>query len=357
MTTMPRSKVFIHIGPPKTGTTYLQHFISQQRAELKDQGLLYPGEANDHFLPALDAMEHDFRGYHDNRTEGTWKELLDEVGNWSGNVLISHEVLAGAKPKQIKAIVAAFPGRDVQLVMTGRDLARQFTASWQERVKNGRTYTLAEYIDKARTEFNDAETTAGFWGSQNLTHQMQKWRSVLEADQMHLVTVPPPGSDRNLLLTRFAEVLGVTLSAEQTSGPQNVSLGYSQVEFLRRLNEQVFESVEWPQYRRYVKQLLVRRVFRRNDEPDPIRCSPTDQAWVSEVSKTMVAQLKDADFQLHGDLVDLVSSPAGGVEPEVDEAVILEMGIRSVATLLRQIAREDTDEPKVAREHKEVEQS
>lgn len=33
---------FVHIGAPKTGTTYLQQFLHDNRAALRRQGLLYP---------------------------------------------------------------------------------------------------------------------------------------------------------------------------------------------------------------------------------------------------------------------------------------------------------------------------
>ncbi len=36
-------RVFLHIGVPKSGTTYLQAGLWQNREPLRDQGLLFPG--------------------------------------------------------------------------------------------------------------------------------------------------------------------------------------------------------------------------------------------------------------------------------------------------------------------------
>lgn len=39
---MIKKKVFLHIGPPKTGSTTIQNFLSQAYESLLDQGILYP---------------------------------------------------------------------------------------------------------------------------------------------------------------------------------------------------------------------------------------------------------------------------------------------------------------------------
>ena len=35
-------KLMLHIGTSKTGSTYIQHFLNENRAELLDQGIYYP---------------------------------------------------------------------------------------------------------------------------------------------------------------------------------------------------------------------------------------------------------------------------------------------------------------------------
>ena len=36
-------RVFLHVGLPKTGTTYVQTVLWRNRAALAEQGLVYPG--------------------------------------------------------------------------------------------------------------------------------------------------------------------------------------------------------------------------------------------------------------------------------------------------------------------------
>ena len=41
---MAQGKVIIHVGGPKTGTTALQIALSENRKDLRSQGILYPGD-------------------------------------------------------------------------------------------------------------------------------------------------------------------------------------------------------------------------------------------------------------------------------------------------------------------------
>lgn len=51
-------RVLVHVGTPKTGTSYLQDVLFLNRDSLQDQGILYPADRFDeHFLAALDLME------------------------------------------------------------------------------------------------------------------------------------------------------------------------------------------------------------------------------------------------------------------------------------------------------------
>ena len=101
------SAVYLHIGLPKTGTTFLQHILAANRTELLKQGLIYPGERDDHFFPVQDVMQQGFRGHLDERATGAWDATVEEVSPWAGKALISHELMARASADQIASIVTA----------------------------------------------------------------------------------------------------------------------------------------------------------------------------------------------------------------------------------------------------------
>lgn len=339
---MPSSQpVFLHIGLPKTGTTYLQRVLSENRPTLAAQGLLYPGRRPDHFLPAQDVLERPFRGHPDDRAAGTWGDTVREVAEWSGVALISHETFTAARPGQVETVVAAFPDRPVEVIITARDLARQLTANWQETVKNGQSPTLAQYVERARNRVGDAEATSGFWFWQDLVGVLERWRAVIPADRTHLVTVPPRGTDPRLLWQRFADVLGVELSPDQLADrSDNASLGRVETEFLRRLNADLGDSIDWPAYRAHVKHFLAQRALPRFEQSGPIVLTPDDQAWAAGQSRQVVQTLATLPLTVHGELADLESPESTAPGEEVTDDAVVDVGVRAITQLLRRIARE-----------------
>ena len=339
---MPSSRsVFLHIGLPKTGTTYLQRVLHANRPALRSQGLLYPGSRPDHFLPAQDVLERPFRGHQDERATGTWQETVREVADWPGPALISHETFTVATAEQVQTIVAAFADRPVEVIVTARDLARQLTANWQETVKNGRSPALSEYVARARARSDEDDPGAGFWFWQDLIGVLRRWQQAVPADRMHLVTVPPRGTGPGLLWHRFAEVLAVDLTPDQVADSSaNASLGRVETEFLRRLNAELADTVEWPAYRAYVKQFLAQRVLPRSEQSGPIVLSPDDQAWAATRSREIVQSLASIPLHLHGDLADLESPKASADGVEVTDQAVVEVGVRAITALLRRIGRE-----------------
>jgi hypothetical protein len=340
MNDVPTPTVFLHIGLPKTGTTYLQHVLGGQRSQLRDLGILYPGSTDNHFLAVQDVMGHRFRDHLDPRSEGAWSAIMTEIDGWTENILISHELLSLADDDQVAKVVQALAEHDIRVIVTARDLARQLPAVWQEDLKNGSSATLESFIDSARDEWETGSAEIGFWRFQNVAAILQRWQRVVGGDRVALVTVPPKGAPRELLLDRFSESLGTRITEpEDESGTDNVSLGAAEAEFLRRLNEEVYNDLAWPEYRQYVKHFLVRRALGRGPST-PIRLSPTQSQWAAETSRQVLEQISVEPSNITGDLSDLVSPTTTDEAPGVDEEAVTEMGVRSIATLLRRIARE-----------------
>jgi len=337
--------VYLHLGLPKTGTTYLQQVLSNNRESLRDQGLLYPGALRDHFLPVQDVMQHKFRDHYDERAAGTWSPLLQELRGWQKPALISHEIMCLAQPDQIKRVIGDLADREVRVLVTARDLLRQLPAVWQEAVKNGESDTLQAFVDRVkRNADSDAAPTRGFWAYQDLPRILGRWEEFIPADRIFVVTVPPSGTAPDLLWSRAAEVLGVELSAEQVEQPtSNTSLGAAEAEFLRRVNEQVSDTLDWPIYREQIKRNVVRRLIAKGRDNRRITLRPSDAEWAVEYSQRVVATLANRRYQLVGNLEDLRSSLPDlhdGAVAELPEEEVVEAGVVAVAGLLRRIGNE-----------------
>ena len=89
-------RVLLHVGAPKTGTSFVQDILFTHREALREQGILYPAEREDaHFLAALDLMDLPWGGL-EKQAPGAWDRLADEVRAWPGTSIISHEILGRA---------------------------------------------------------------------------------------------------------------------------------------------------------------------------------------------------------------------------------------------------------------------
>ena len=95
-------RVFLHVGVPKSGTTYLQTTMWHNRPALRAQGVLYPGRRRmDHFHAC-----QDLRGKRGPRPGGAWDRLRDELSDWPGTGLVTHEFFAMATAEQAQRAVA-----------------------------------------------------------------------------------------------------------------------------------------------------------------------------------------------------------------------------------------------------------
>jgi hypothetical protein len=234
-----RPTVYLHIGPPKTGTSYVQGLLRAWQPELRRAGVLYPGiPMLSHFYAALDArgnLGHGIRvGEHDvERTDalGAWSRLVSAAKAVDGTVVISHEVFASADDEHARAAVRDLDETDLHLIVTARDPARQIVSAWQQRVRQGSTKSFASVARRVSER-------QGLSPAQDLPELLERWGGTLPPDHVHVVTVPQAGADPAVLWRRFAEVVGIDSDRFDSSRADrsNESLGWAEVETLRRVN-------------------------------------------------------------------------------------------------------------------------
>ena len=76
-------RVYLHIGAPKTGTTYLQDRLLLNTASLARHGVTVPGPRGGrsdmfHFRAALDLLDQDWGGA-PGHAEGAWDAMMRKV--------------------------------------------------------------------------------------------------------------------------------------------------------------------------------------------------------------------------------------------------------------------------------------
>lgn len=301
-------KVFIHVGVPKTGTTFLQGILHANRETLKQQGIRYPGKGKAHFVAAQDLTEHLFLGIENPRVAGAWSKLTKEVRKWPGDAVISHELLTMAKPAHVERAVADLQPAEIHVIVTVRDFERQLPAVWQERLKNGGIVSFARHFEQAvRDSTAPADEPAGFWRQQDAVAIMQRWAAVLPANQIHVITVPPKGASSELLWQRFAQVVGIEPSGcTFPESEANTSLSPAQARFLRRINKSLGKTLPRQVYVSVVKRQLSQRVA--DDESARNTGLTSEQRGQAEAwSAALAISVKDEGYDVVGDLADLVA--------------------------------------------------
>ena len=251
---MSEPRVLLHVGAPKTGTSFVQDMLFTHRDLLRQQGILYPADRHDaHFLAALDLMELPWGGL-EREAAGRWDLLAAEAREWPGTVIISHEILGRASRLQTARALASLgaPDREVHIVFSARDLVRQIPAEWQENVKHRRTKPYGTFLDDLRDPAREAEVAQWFWGVQEVPDVLDRWASAVPRERVHLVTVPPPGARPTLLWERFAGVFGIDPDLSPTERA-NASLGVPESTTVRRLNTRLNNVLDGYGYRRFVR--------------------------------------------------------------------------------------------------------
>ncbi len=267
----------MHVGLPKTGTTFLQAVLAEHRDALRDVGVLYPFvRPQAMFLGAVEVRgSREKFGLSAEDVAGAWAALCDRVRGHDGLSVISHEILGGAEPDEIAAALRPLAGVEVDVVVTARDLGRQATAHWQEEVKLGDVRSFADFErEQYRADVPPPATRPHFWHAQDYADALRRWSTAVPAPQVHLVTCPPPGAPPDLLWRRFADACGIPdgLVDPAVVPPANTSLSSEAIALVRAVNRELAGRLSPREHARYVKRdlaegRLATRGVRRPERP------------------------------------------------------------------------------------------
>ncbi|GAB3662350.1 hypothetical protein GCM10027596_23640 [Nocardioides korecus] len=236
-------EVFVHIGLPKTATTYLQTIVWSARDQLRAEGLLLPGaDRRDHLWATRVVREEPIaEGFFHERTTTSWDRLRAEIEAWPGRALVSHEFFAAATAEQAARMVEQLAPARVHVVVTAREPLGLFAAGWQESLKNRETWPMSEFSP----EEAGGPSVVWNWRTLDLRAVLERWGPTVPADRVHVLPLDP-GAAREAIWHRFADLLGLDGGAYDlgTSFP-NASMGVVEAETLRRVNEHLVEREDF----------------------------------------------------------------------------------------------------------------
>ncbi|MGZ4466127.1 MAG: hypothetical protein ACXVW0_12290 [Nocardioides sp.] len=298
--------VYLHVGAPKTGTTYLQDRLALNRQELARHGVHYPlGVYASHFRPALDLIGEDWGGQ-GAEVVGEWDSLMSRVRRHDGTVIVSHEILAAAKPEQVRKAMDDLGDVEVHLVYSARDLARQIPAEWQEGVKHRRSPPYARFTRRVQNA-RRTNSKLWFWRVQGLPDVLARWSAGLSPERVHLVTVPQSGAPADTLWLRYCAAFGIDPAwAPDQSEAANVSIGAAETTLLRRLNRRLKDTeVGAEAYRKLIRQIVVHETLALRQDMTRVTLPPTMFDWAEEVADEWVEWVEGSGIHVVGDVEDL----------------------------------------------------
>jgi hypothetical protein len=331
--------VYLHIGAPKTGTTYVQTIMRWNRKVLKADGLLYPGRRNAHFLASLDLRDTGFAGYRDPAANGAWQAVVRQVRRWRGTVVLSHETFSRAHRNDVARAVESLAPAEVHVVYGTRNLARQIPAVWQERVKNRETMPYAQFLAAVRSPEADESLHQRFWRAHGATKVLDRWGSVIPPERIHVMTVPPSATEPDALWNRFAGIFGLDpYRYDRRVSRSNASLGVVEAEFVRRLNLVIPDTIDWPTYDALVKRQLAELRLSRRADAVRLTTPPAEYEWLAQRADQTIRALKRRGYDIVGDLDELRIGPPprhAGLQPDdIADTTVLDMGLSTMFELL-----------------------
>lgn len=360
--------VYLHVGAPKTGTTYLQSVLWKNRDALAANGVLYPlQQPGEHFPAALDLRQMRWGGGWNPRWDGAWERIAQRVRAWSGKVaVISNELLGGATTRQVRRAVASVQPAEVHVVFTARDLARQLPSDWQEHIKHRHTVTFDQFVGDLLDYGIDAPHPFGemFWGLHDASRVLDTWSSWVPPRWVHIVTLPQAGAPQGLLWQRFADVIGLDPTRCDTDvAKTNTSMGAVETELVRRLNLNLGHRLGG-HYDPLMRVSLAENLLGARPNKAAITLPGKYHDRVVEYSTTMVSDLRAAGYNVVGDLDELIptpppgegseqSRPAGDVTPQ-----LLDVATDSIPGLLSHVVAAEERESRLRQQiqHEELDQ-
>jgi len=328
--------VFVHVGPGKTGTTTIQRSLHERRDALGRLGVQVPGiTMRDTRWAVYDLMGRRIRGGDNAGVAGAFEPWAASIaGSEAPTVVCSEEMLALARPGQVRRLVSSLAPRRVIVVLTLRDLASVLASSWQQSVLMGRTETFDEFLAATRgAEGGTASVSIAFWLRQDVARILDSWGRWVPVEDMRIVVLPRPGGAPSLE-DRFASVIGVPPGVLTLQERANASLGAPEVEVIRRLNAGLGDVRE-------NERLNLVRVLRLalRERPSAAVAVPADELeWINRRTDQWCAHIRAGGYQVVGSLDDLVAGSAPGARRPTDPQVA-DAAVDALAALARDHAR------------------
>jgi hypothetical protein len=342
-----RPLVYLHVGEPKTGSTYIQQVMWRNRAALAMSGIMLPGPRPlAHWRAAMDLREvpqqpNDPIGSY----AGAWDRIARQALRAPRAAVISHELFAAVSEEQAARALTSFGDAEVHVILGVRDFASLIPAEWQESVKHRSTRAWTDWVGDIIDRESEAPDRRHywFWRVHDTLEILRIWSHGLPPERVHVLTVPPRGSAPDLLWHRFAGIIGAGHDGIDISvAESNASLSIAETELLRQVNLAIPEDLPNWFYMSTVKDRLAAGVLSDSPKPERLELPAKRFPWANRQSKQVTAAVRAAGYDVVGDLTDLVPVKGQGSRgpADLDGEELLRPALTAITALLSELAAE-----------------
>jgi hypothetical protein len=329
-------RVFLHIGPHKSGSTYLQSRLWANRTALRDSGIHLPGDGQiDHFRAGLDLRGLPGRGAQPPPV-GSWDRLIAEVRAIDARtVLVTDERLAAASSPHAARALRSLAPHDVHVIYAVREFSALLPSEWQERIKLAMDTPFETWLESVATRGGPS-----FWRAHCIGNVFARWN--VARDHVHLLIVPTAAGDRNELWRRFASIIDAPTELPNESVRGNRSLGVVESETVRRVYLRLDRPRPPARIEQVMKAVVSHQVLLPREHATTIRLPESCRPWIDHQTQRRREFLVSSGCRVVGDPNELDVDPSRFAPDPVrpTDAEVLDAAVQVVGELTDRIARQ-----------------
>jgi hypothetical protein len=222
-------KILLHVGPHKTGSSYLQACFSHHIAALRSRGIALPARwdlapGNPSHTGLVTALQND-------DVDGAKEVVEAALAGRCDTLLVSAEDLSVLPVEALQRLPPVLGTAEVVIIFYIRRWTDLLPSVWQELIKQGQSMSMPEYFS---WHIRNPE------GSRELNMEL-KLANLIEVfgqDSVRLVSFSTLGDAETDIFGHFARhFLGWWRAEPPPGAPRyNASRGVKEIELLRQLN-------------------------------------------------------------------------------------------------------------------------
>ena len=317
-------KLVIHPGFHKTGTTALQHALSNSRHELAEVGFYYPHTAGHAHHRAAWAIIEKTWGW---KKRGgrqiapiEWRKLENKINGSKKTTVISSEFFSEASIEQLENLRRHVKGYQLQVIFTWRPLPFMLASSYQQYLKYGIKISYEDWLHSIFDQPGEAKITPSFWKRNLHGDVIEAWCKVFGSENISLIAVDESNPD--YLFESFSKIANIPegIIKEPAIKEVNRSLTFNEAALLLEINRSYPKDDDWDSYEIFIRKGNIKALtsWETHGPEDEKFMTPE---WALEkaiqINAENVAKIKGLGIEIIGDLdrSDFSKIPVGINEP------------------------------------------